>query len=558
MNQPMRVFAQITKVDEEKRLVYGRAAHEVPDRADEIFDYDSSKPYFEAWSESFKKDTDGKSLGNIRAMHGKVAAGKLVEIEFNDADKAIDIVGKIVDDGEWKKVLEGVYTGYSIGGSYVGEPKYEKVDERQLRRYTANPSEISVVDSPCIPSAKFFEVRKANGETGTVEFKVKAVDPAPVEVRGSDGDVAAFGKALNDSGLTLQDAIDLIAIEALLWTVAELEKREFSTAERKERAKSGHALPDGSFPIDNKSDLKNAIRAYGRAKDKAKAKAHIISRAKALGASDLLPENWTKAGTDPKQAEAIAYSIQRRAKRRRKLYGTVELTKGMWNVQEFAECLECLACVARGAQYDFDAEGDDSDVPRKLRNAVGELVEIFKEMSEEEAEEMLEELKEHAGIGEDDEIEHGLEAARRVGALRKELAGKLSLERASQICKGYAVSLGDMDWQDKVLAAAAKSAPVPDGPDHAAVVAQLAKATERIAALERQPMPRTVMLRTVEQAVARSKEQDNGTGKANGADPQLIDLTEDDLAVAKNLDGTVDYELARRLKLQRLNMAPAT
>src|SRR6516162_8085540 len=145
MNQPMRVFAQITKVDAEKRLVYGRAAHEVPDRADEIFDYDSSKPYFEAWSESFKKDTDGKS----RAMHGKVAAGKLVEIEFNDADKAIDIVGKIVDDGEWKKVLEGVYTGYSIGGSYVGEPKYEKVDERQLRRYTANPSEISVVDSPC-------------------------------------------------------------------------------------------------------------------------------------------------------------------------------------------------------------------------------------------------------------------------------------------------------------------------------------------------------------------------------------------------------------------------
>jgi hypothetical protein len=71
-------------------------------------------------------------------------------------------------------------------------------------------------------------------------------------------------------------------------------KREFTADERKARAQSGHALPDGSFPIDNKSDLENAVRAIGRAKNPAKAKAHIKSRARALGATDMLPDTWSK------------------------------------------------------------------------------------------------------------------------------------------------------------------------------------------------------------------------------------------------------------------------
>lgn len=79
-----------------------------------------------------------------------------------------------------------------------------------------------------------------------------------------------------------------------LAAAAKVEKREFTDKERQAAADKGDALPDGSFPIANKSDLENAIHAYGRAKDKAKAKAHIIARAKDLDASDMIPENWTK------------------------------------------------------------------------------------------------------------------------------------------------------------------------------------------------------------------------------------------------------------------------
>lgn len=69
-------------------------------------------------------------------------------------------------------------------------------------------------------------------------------------------------------------------------------KRKFTTAQRKEEAAAGHAMPDGSYPISNKKDLENAIRSWGRGGAKADVKAHIKRRAKALGAEDMIPENW--------------------------------------------------------------------------------------------------------------------------------------------------------------------------------------------------------------------------------------------------------------------------
>lgn len=68
--------------------------------------------------------------------------------------------------------------------------------------------------------------------------------------------------------------------------------RDFTTKQRKAAASAGAALPDGSFPIKTKQDLKNAITALGRAKDPAKAKRHIIKRARALGLVKDLPEDW--------------------------------------------------------------------------------------------------------------------------------------------------------------------------------------------------------------------------------------------------------------------------
>ena len=67
-------------------------------------------------------------------------------------------------------------------------------------------------------------------------------------------------------------------------------EREFSEEERKELAKKGLALPNGSFPIVNIEDLKDAIKTYGLAKNKDEAAKWIAKRAKALGAEDLIPD----------------------------------------------------------------------------------------------------------------------------------------------------------------------------------------------------------------------------------------------------------------------------
>jgi hypothetical protein len=64
------------------------------------------------------------------------------------------------------------------------------------------------------------------------------------------------------------------------------------TEHREKLAKKGKALPGGGFPIVTVDDLKNAIQAVGRAKDPAKAKAHIKKMAAKLGRTDLIPENW--------------------------------------------------------------------------------------------------------------------------------------------------------------------------------------------------------------------------------------------------------------------------
>lgn len=154
----LRMFIPITKVDAAQRLVYGLATAEAEDRAGEICDYDTTKPMYEKWSQEIAKSTRGKSLGNLRAMHGPVAAGKVTSINFNDADKQIEICAKVVDDAEWKKVLEGVYTGFSQGGAYANR----WTDNDGHTRYTAAPTEISLVDLPCLPAARF-EMIKADG-----------------------------------------------------------------------------------------------------------------------------------------------------------------------------------------------------------------------------------------------------------------------------------------------------------------------------------------------------------------------------------------------------------
>lgn len=71
-----------------------------------------------------------------------------------------------------------------------------------------------------------------------------------------------------------------------------IEKKDYPSKARERMASEGQAMPDGSFPIANATDLRNAIQSVGRAKDYNAAKQHIMRRARALGLVEMLPDDW--------------------------------------------------------------------------------------------------------------------------------------------------------------------------------------------------------------------------------------------------------------------------
>ena len=271
----LQKFAPLIKIEEQgdgTLLVHSLITAQQPDLDKEVCDYETTKGFYQkrAAENLQKTSVPGMtpSVMPIREMHQLKAIGAGRSVEYDDAAKTIHGLTHIVEPTAVLKFRSGVLIGFSQGGDYV--KKWEDPDFPGCIRYTADPMEWSAVDAPCLPSAlvdsmkgKTVTLAKADGVTEEIPLEI----PSPSDLR-------------------------LAKVENAVVLLAELAKREFSTHEREHAASTGVALPDGSFPIENEGDLRNAIHAYGRAKDKEKAKAHIEARAKALGLTHLLPDGW--------------------------------------------------------------------------------------------------------------------------------------------------------------------------------------------------------------------------------------------------------------------------
>jgi predicted house-cleaning noncanonical NTP pyrophosphatase (MazG superfamily) len=490
------LFVPLTKVDLAQRLVYGVAAVEEKDRSKEVFDYETSKAHFETWSEECNKNSGGKSYGNVRAMHGKVAAGRLDEpLVFNDALKQIEVCTKIVDDNEWEKVEEGIYTGFSIGGRY--EKRWK--DDDGLQRYTAAPVEISLVDSPCMPSARFTMV-KADGVCEEHEFKSVIKEdkqPAPVakaddgptneeiarvatELAKADGVEVKWPEYIEKARKKLQkpkeagaknidnkeksnaddeqdqgtddnkdDAKKFVATPRnpepgleQVWlakdgsshkTIGEaraknkelakaetpvgelqkaltdlgskvdkLEKKDYSPDDRKEMAKNGTAMPDGSYPIANKNDLKNAVQSYGRASNKGAVKKWIQKRAAALDATDLLPDGWDK----PAKADDAE-----------KTTTPEELRKSLYDCGRLANLIQELDYYRTSVTWEEQQENDTtSTTATELKTSIADLCGILRDRVIEETSEIFsgKDMEDFADLLEMSARPHGIDALEKI------------------------------------------------------------------------------------------------------------------------------------------------
>jgi hypothetical protein len=220
-------YFPLVKVDEAQRIVYGLVTAERVDKDGEICHYESTVPQYKAVNDEMGKATDGANIMPLREMHQLHAVGAGKSIEFDDAAKQIKMAFKVVEDSTWKKVMEKVLTGFSQGGKYIKRWK-----EGDKVYYTAEPSEVSLVDNPCLAGA-VIEYAKADGSVE--KFNV----PEPPLARLTDADINRIAKSLADSILSTQ-AKDLDA--ALAERMRQLDAGKGEPMNKEQIAKCAAAL----------------------------------------------------------------------------------------------------------------------------------------------------------------------------------------------------------------------------------------------------------------------------------------------------------------------------
>lgn len=141
------LYVPISKVEEtaDGLIVEGIASTETVDEENDVVDYDSLKavlPDYEQWM-------------TIREMHQPIAAGRALVVTPDDAQRTLFLRALVVDSESQKKVRAGVLKAFSIGGK--GRREIQKRDDGSTyaRAYVKKLSEISLVDRPANPDARF-------------------------------------------------------------------------------------------------------------------------------------------------------------------------------------------------------------------------------------------------------------------------------------------------------------------------------------------------------------------------------------------------------------------
>jgi uncharacterized membrane protein YkoI len=227
-------------------------------------------------------EQDMPSLLEVEGIAEDMFSGKVLDSGYSD-ETDIYVVDVQRKDGKPIEAFFDGSTGECMGWHLLNDSVIGEVAE------IGGTKVISFNEAAAIAT------KSIDGDVIAVDADMfEGYDAFAVEVEGIDGKsydvfVGLDGEVLGWDEYDADEAEDIDA------EVADLAlKRMYDEETRDKMAESGEALPDGSYPIADEDDLKNAIQAYGRAKDKEAAKAHIMKRAAALKLEELIPEEWSK------------------------------------------------------------------------------------------------------------------------------------------------------------------------------------------------------------------------------------------------------------------------
>ena len=238
------------------------------------------------------------------------------------AVKAEELAAKM---GKAKKEIEED-SDYIIYGMDDGDPNDElAIVSRRVRKRLAK-------EGKALPDGSF-PIRNIGDLKNAVKSYGRAKTGSRAAVRRH---IVKRARALNRRDL-VPDTWREASLDETIQETSISEFKYFSPERREELAKEGIALPDGSYPIENERDLKNAIWAFGRTKPEKKeeVKAHIIKRAGILGKEDMVPEIWEGEGStfSEDDADPFVASLRERASIARAMVAAGGLDRNRGNAE---------------------------------------------------------------------------------------------------------------------------------------------------------------------------------------------------------------------------------
>ena len=223
------------------------------------------------------------------------------------------LLGSILSPRMWSAHKAGKVSGYSPEGTArrrrvakegavpiaKGSAGLADDDDELTELVGADMTKVALVGHGANGIPRFL-ISKEDGAAGLLEpeFVRDLIAKAEPEPSGRERVEMPNGIAISGSPADIAAFIHKAAERAAGSSPDDVAKAKNDTADRKHKAATGAAMPNGSYPIANEADLDKAIHAVGRGGSSHDAiRRHIISRARSLGASSKIPDNWNSDGS---------------------------------------------------------------------------------------------------------------------------------------------------------------------------------------------------------------------------------------------------------------------
>ena len=239
---------------------------------------------FEVKRDAWKRDggTRTRELHEVSVPE----LGPVVFPAYEDAKLIVRSIDAYLDNGLWTPE----YTSTSTNAT---------TSERQAE------GEVDPDEDPTALAAAIDEVLDAVAEALAAGDVAEATALVTAALATSDSLLSALGAPEAEDEPSTPTAADVMGGRSTVsnaeWPFGKrphVDRAKYNAEQLRKMEGNGQAMPGGRYPIGDLQDLSNAIRAVGRGGGSHNAiRVHIMKRARALGASKQIPDNWNADGS---------------------------------------------------------------------------------------------------------------------------------------------------------------------------------------------------------------------------------------------------------------------